>query len=778
MNNKTKKTLGLCVIIKDDSELDGLKKLINSFGKYIDEIYITATNNPCKKIKRFCNDSGVKYSWYKWINDFSKARNFNFSQNKCDYGIWADTDDVVINAKKLPKVIEYMEELGANIVYMNYNYAQNKTDGQGIMDHHRPRVYKNDGKCEWKKSVHETLNRDDEQSFYEKDIYFLHTYKDESKYDKELRNYKILLSEYNRDGDKTDPRTLHYLGNSSFGLAMEVKERDELLEQSIHFYSEHIKKSGWDEETYKSYVGIGYGLSILGRQDQAINALMKATQIRPDWDEAYWLLANCYMDNEDYARVVEFGEIAMIKKEPNTPLGINKSLRRFIGPVNLINAYIMTNQVSKASKLFNSINDGSEKFEGLKKIVQDAWETDDYVNKTIDVILYTKKNDKYNVSKLVENLPDYLMQDVRLQELRIKNSKPKTWERKSVVFLCGNSLEEWADPSVIKGIGGSEEGTIYMAREFAKRGYKVTVFNSCGRLKGDYRGVSYRPYWEFNPNDSFDIFIGWRNPAIYSYVIKARTKLLWLHDQPMERDFNKAIIDNVDKIMVLSNFSRKQLPKIPDDKFLITANGLNMIDILAGDTEERNPHRLIWSSSYDRGLDTLLERWPKILKEVADAELFICYGWDNFDKVSTDDQSKKWKAKVEKLMQQKGITHAGRIGQKQLVKEFARSGLWVYPTAFWETSCITAMRAQATGVIPVCSNYGALQDTVKYGYKIDGVTEFMIMPSKVADEIVDKSIELMKDTDKQEEIRKEMIPWAREKFTWSNVCDQWIEVCK
>jgi len=269
-----KKTLGLCVIVKDDSEVEGLKSLIESCKEYVDEIYITGNNLPQKKIKALSKDCGANYSYKEWNNDFSSQRNFNFSQNKCDYGIWADTDDVIIGAENLPKLIEEMDKAGANLVHMNYNYAQAEDDKTGIADHHRPRLYKNDGKCYWEKSVHETLNRDDEASIFSKDVHYLHSYKEENKYDKELRNYKILLAEYNRDGDDTDPRTLHYLGKSSFGLAMEVKERDELLEQSIHFYSEHIKKSGWDEESYKSYCGIAYALSILGRNEQAINALM------------------------------------------------------------------------------------------------------------------------------------------------------------------------------------------------------------------------------------------------------------------------------------------------------------------------------------------------------------------------------------------------------------------------------------------------------------------------------------------------------------------------
>jgi hypothetical protein len=43
---------------------------------------------------------------------------------------------------------------------------------------------------------------------------------------------------------------------------------------------------------------------------------------------------------------------------------------------------------------------------------------------------------------------------------------------------------------------------------------------------------------------------------------------------------------------------------------------------------KRNPYQLIYASSYDRGLDNLLNLWPKIKAQVPQASLKIFYGWN------------------------------------------------------------------------------------------------------------------------------------------------------
>jgi FkbM family methyltransferase len=102
----------------------------------------------------------------------------------------------------------------------------------------------------------------------------------------------------------------------------------------------------------------------------------------------------------------------------------------------------------------------------------------------------------------------------------------------------------------------------------------------------------------------------------------------------------------------------------------------------------RNPHRIIYGSSYDRGLEHLLKMWPDIRKEVPDAELRVFYGWNLFDLGYSDNPERMaWKEKINGLMNQPGITHLGRISHEMVTLENKEAGIWAYPTHFGEISC-------------------------------------------------------------------------------------------
>ena len=184
----------------------------------------------------------------------------------------------------------------------------------------------------------------------------------------------------------------------------------------------------------------------------------------------------------------------------------------------------------------------------------------------------------------------------------------------------------------------------------------------------------------------------------------------------------------------------------------------------------RDSHLIIYGSSYDRGLEHLLKMWPDIKKEVPDARLNIFYGWNLFDLGYHDNPERMaWKDKINELMKQEGITHLGRVSHQECINQNKMAGIWAYPTHFGEISCITGMRAQTYGAIPVVVNYAALKETVQYGIKIDGD----IYDPETKDLFKKELIGLLKDEKHQEEIRGPMMRWAQENFSWSKVARQW-----
>lgn len=137
-------------------------------------------------------------------------------------------------------------------------------------------------------------------------------------------------------------------------------------------------------------------------------------------------------------------------------------------------------------------------------------------------------------------------------------------------------------------------------------------------------------------------------------------------------------------------------------------------------TNPRN-HNLLYQSSYDRGLEILLDLWPRIIKKFPDATLSIAYGWNTFVQFYRDNPERmKWKEKMEIKMKQAGVHHYGRLG-KQILKQIRKHcGIWSYPTFFAEINCISGLECQEAGLVPVTMNSFALKETIGSGSKVEG----------------------------------------------------------
>jgi glycosyltransferase involved in cell wall biosynthesis len=339
-------------------------------------------------------------------------------------------------------------------------------------------------------------------------------------------------------------------------------------------------------------------------------------------------------------------------------------------------------------------------------------------------------------------------------------------EGRDITIFCGHTAEVWSPLSVKTGIGGSEEAVINISKEFVRLGHKVTVYNNCGPMEGIYDDVAYVNYHDFDPFQQYDVFIGWRNPTLFELPLKTTCSILWLHDVPVVEQFTPEVLKNVHKICVLSKWHRDCLPDVPEDKFYYTRNGVNMdfFDKYAG--IDRNPVKVMYASSPDRGLDELLKMWEDVRKEVPEAELHVYYGWKGFDSCRTDADSIAWKQQVLELMKQPGVVNHDRIGHEELAKEFCGAGVWAYPTYFTEISCITAMKAQLAGVIPVCTDVAALDETVQHGHKIRGNIR-----TAGNQELFKKTlIEVLKNP--RPDV-KPMQDWARGKFGWNTLAAEW-----
>jgi glycosyltransferase involved in cell wall biosynthesis len=116
-----------------------------------------------------------------------------------------------------------------------------------------------------------------------------------------------------------------------------------------------------------------------------------------------------------------------------------------------------------------------------------------------------------------------------------------------------------------------------------------------------------------------------------------------------------------------------------------------------------------------------------------------------------------------------GVTDHGKVSQTDIVRHAFESGVWAYPTFFPEISCITAMKCQASGTVPVVSDFAALKETVQYGEKIDLGT----LPDADYEHYKQRLIWWLQHPDAQDAVRRDMMAWARRNFSWAGVAESW-----
>jgi glycosyltransferase involved in cell wall biosynthesis len=247
-----------------------------------------------------------------------------------------------------------------------------------------------------------------------------------------------------------------------------------------------------------------------------------------------------------------------------------------------------------------------------------------------------------------------------------------------------------------------------------------------------------------------------------------------MHDTDVGDRLTEARAAKFTNIVVLTEWHKKHMlevyPFLVPSQLVVVPNGINL-EFFNGEDPVRNTKRVVYSSSPDRGLDTILEHiWPRVVEQVPDAELHIYYGWNNFDAyIPMFPHLGEFKNKVMNLLgRSKNVVQHGRVSPQKLIDEMRSGGVWLYPTYFSETYCITAVEAQLSGLWPITNDLAGLSETVRSGSLMS--TE---LNEEVITEYVQATVEAMNGA-VTEETRAAVIRSAPA-VSWDSVAKMWSE---
>lgn len=692
---------------------------------------------------------------FKWEDDFSAARTDNFSRTKADWILWLDADDELTNPERLRDLIASAEDKKVSHIFLKYQYAFDE-NGNCIDEHWKANLLKNDGHFKWEGAIHEDpIIVSHCKTSRSEDVIRVHKTDPTRVSDSTARNLRILLKEVEKKPN--DPRPLFYLGRVYVG--------QENYAKAVEVLDKYLTMSGWDDERYEAALLMGQCYFMSGDTDEAIKIYNEAILEKETYPDAYIQKGMAYLKKEEWEKAFYNFKNSLSQKTPEGATYYNPMRYTRDVYVGMAMALMQMGKLDEAkvtiAKAYQ-LDPKNKECQTVAQLISQLWTKNDLARKYFQIARYLKEENK--VRRLLSAVPIELSDNPLILGLRNTFFPPKTWPKKSIAVYCGTTVEPWNPDSMNKGgIGGSETAVIELCKRLAKMGWDITVFNECDAPPEGlvFDGVKYMNYWSFNIKDTFDVLWVWRIPEFFDYELDARLKILDLHDTMVPADLQESRWSKIDKIFVKTKYHRSLFPSIPDDKFTIIGNG---IDLARFDIKgiKREPLRFAYTSTPNRGLDILLEHiWPKIKAEIPEATLHTYYGWNTFYKLEKNNPERMaWMKKVQELLKQPGVVEHGRVGQKELAEEMLKTTYWLYPTHFPEIDCITAKEMQAAGVIPITSGFAALAETQLNGIQLPGD----VYDPEWQQQYVDTVLKATKEQHGASQVSQ---------FSWDNIAAQW-----
>lgn len=770
--------VALILIVKGtDDEADHLHRCLTSVAKHVDGIFLNINNKKGQKASQKVIDVAESFTTNiirtEWHDNFAEARNANLAQVPKDYDwiLWLDSDDTIDKPKKIKEVCEVSSRFDS--VFVDYLYDKDE-QGNPLTVHMVARLFKNNGSHEWKGSIHETLveTRSATQGMTKDFIVEHHAEADRTQRSFE-RNITMLEKQLEAEAKDPDPRTFYYLASTYMDAGH--------TEEAKQIFADYLTLSGWDQERCLAETKLGRIWLNEGNRAEAKKHFMLAIGEDPDNPDPRVEMGSLELEMKQYRKAQVWLE-GVTKMEVNqTTLERNPMAATFRTYLLLADTYLSMggkwlSSAAKYAKKARKFKKDDPTIVEYTKMIEQVY--DDKLELEAIVTRYKKFKDKKQTAKaqkVLDSIPERLADNPVVAALRNQNKSFK-WPKKSIAIMTGDTaLDAWGPWSLKEGIGGSEEAIIRIAPKLQAMGYKVVVFAKPGNDAGlDENGVMWLNYWQCNLEDQFDIFIAWRAPFIFEKKIKARKKYLWLHDVMEPGEFGENRIANFDKCILLSDYHRSLFPMIPDNKVLMSGNGIDPEEFEAYDAlgkHKRDPHKILYASSHVRGLAYLYQIWPDVKKAVPDATLDVYYGRESYDAVHKGNPERmKWMDDmIQKAKDLEGVTDHGKASQSKIVEEGFRSGIWAYPCPFPEIYCITAIKSQASGAVPVASNFAALDETIQFGHK----QQFGEFDDEDLEKYKEALIWWLQHPEEQEKIRPEMMKWARTK-SWKATAEGWV----
>ena len=380
-----------------------------------------------------------------------------------------------------------------------------------------------------------------------------------------------------------------------------------------------------------------------------------------------------------------------------------------------------------------------------------------------------------NWEQLATQYPDFAaaVADVKAPRIDVQSGPAITFFHQGLPFT-GTTLRE-------RGLGGTESAVVYMAEALARRGCRVTVLNKCAASVEEH-GVRYRPVAAAaatladTPPAALITVRAW---GALELAQAPTLRVYWAQDAPdqpaVQGLADPAVRTCIDRYLGISAWQVAGYCAafgIDPALWTQTRNGVNAA-LFATPRPDRDRHKLLYTSTPFRGLDVLLDVFPRIRAAVPDATLDLYTSMAVYG-VSADADRAEFGALYARA-EQPGVRLLGSVPQAELAHALLGAGLLAYPNHFAETSCIAAIEAQAAGCPVVTTALGALPETVVHGetgWCIPGDAR----TGTYQDAFVQAVVGLLQDDAEWRAFSHAGRTRALDEYAWDHIAEEWLDV--
>ena len=253
-------TISLCMIVKNEEKI--LARCLDSIKAMVDEIIIVDTGST-DNTKAIASQYTDKVYDFKWVDDFSKARNFAYSKATMDYQMWMDADDIFPESQH-EKLAHLKNTITPDIDIVTMKYLTHfDQQGNPILISTRERLTKREKGYKWIDPVHECIPLVGNVLY--SDIEIEHR-KPENTTGISYRNVNI-YKQHEADGKPFTLRQLYY-------YARELKDHSQWEQAASRFEDFLETKQGWFEDNIAACFNLSICYTQMGQEEKVLPILL------------------------------------------------------------------------------------------------------------------------------------------------------------------------------------------------------------------------------------------------------------------------------------------------------------------------------------------------------------------------------------------------------------------------------------------------------------------------------------------------------------------------